>query len=707
MDPGVQPPLVRRYLAPIVTVLFIGMVLSTALTYVHTRSSVESMALAQMSQTLWFIDRELTEKAEDIKASAAVWSQEEVFLLALRESYLGRSAREAASRRMEDRVRLHGYSRAFVATADGNVIASSDPRAVGNVYVGDRAYFRRVMEGEVILESLEAGKYTGRPVVVAAAPLAAKDKAPEGLLILVTDVAPLGSEILDGVRIGRSGGAVFLDRDGKLLAAPSWRREREFNRVYGVSVELRSAPPGHVARYEGVWGRRLCMGQVNASTGWLLVGVVDENEFLRPAENLATMNGLIAAGVLALVGIALAMLRRAVAGLRASEDRYRVLAETTPVGIVGFDAHGDTRYMNQRAREILGLPLEGAPGDAWTRALRDREGQPLDPDALPVRLALTDGRAVQDQALSYESPGGERRLLAMSAAPVAGSGLAASGAVAALVDVTERLRLQEMMIQTEKMISVGGLAAGMAHEINNPLASILQALQVVRRRLEPGLAANEQQAGRSGIDLAALAVYLRERGVNEFLDAINEAGVRAARIVSNMLGFARKSAGEYGECRLSDLLDRTVELAGGDYDLRKQYDFKRIEIVRDYSAQPVTARCQPMEIEQVFFNILRNAAQAFRDRPNEGEGPRITLRTREENGMAVAEIEDNGPGMPEEIRKRVFEPFYTTKGVGTGTGLGLSVAYFIVSENHRGSITVESTPGKGALFRVKLPSATA
>ena len=150
-------------------------------------------------------------------------------------------------------------------------------------------------------------------------------------------------------------------------------------------------------------------------------------------------------------------------------------------------------------------------------------------------------------------------------------------------------------------------------------------------------------------------------------------------------------------------MDKTVELAENDYDLGKKYDFRKIEIIREYNAAVPDVTCEETKIQQVFLNILKNGAQAMAENKNNGRPPRLMLRVSAEGHMARVEIEDNGPGMTEAIRKRVFEPFFTTKEVGVGTGLGLSVSYFIITENHGGTITVESNPGEGARFIIRLP----
>jgi signal transduction histidine kinase len=177
-----------------------------------------------------------------------------------------------------------------------------------------------------------------------------------------------------------------------------------------------------------------------------------------------------------------------------------------------------------------------------------------------------------------------------------------------------------------------------------------------------------------------------------------------------MLSFSRKADGEGSSADLRDLLDRTVELAGSDYDLKKKHDFRQIEIRREYEADVPMVACHSSKMQQVFLNILRNGAEAMNEQRAESEehgakkkAPRFILRVKRDGEMVCVEIEDNGPGMDEETRKRVFEPFFTTKDPGEGTGLGLSVSYFIVTEEHGGVLEVESSPGSGAKFIIRLP----
>ncbi|WP_243360619.1 ATP-binding protein [Fundidesulfovibrio terrae] len=275
--------------------------------------------------------------------------------------------------------------------------------------------------------------------------------------------------------------------------------------------------------------------------------------------------------------------------------------------------------------------------------------------------------------------------------------------VGVIRDVTERKRMQEIMVQTEKMMSVGGLAAGMAHEINNPLSAVLQSIQVVQNRLSKDSPANLAAAEAAGCPFEAIKAFLGAREVNSLLQGVRDAGARAAKIVSSMLEFSRKTESNRALVDLNGLLDKAVELCANDYDLKKKYDFRKIAIERDFDQGMPLVPCTATQIEQVVMNLLRNAAQAMAENAGQASPPRIALRTTIEEGMARIEVQDNGPGMDEAVRKRIFEPFYTTKGPGQGTGLGLSVSYFIITENHRGSIEVQSRPGEGTRFIIRLP----
>jgi signal transduction histidine kinase/HAMP domain-containing protein len=266
----------------------------------------------------------------------------------------------------------------------------------------------------------------------------------------------------------------------------------------------------------------------------------------------------------------------------------------------------------------------------------------------------------------------------------------------------EKARLEEMMVQSEKMISIGGLAAGMAHEINNPLAGILQNAQVIRNRLKENLPKNVRAAEQLNVRLEDIQAYMEDREVYKMLDSVMDAGKRAAVIVANMLSFSRKSNSGYLAEDMARLLDKTLELAKSDYNLKKRFDFKRIKIITRYEPEAPKVMCKASEIQQVFFNILTNGAQAMMSWDDIKE-PCFELLIVSEHKQVRIEIQDNGPGMKEDVKKRVFEPFFTTKGVGDGTGLGLAVSYFIITESHNGSIEVRSKPGQGTAFIIKLP----
>jgi PAS domain S-box-containing protein len=386
--------------------------------------------------------------------------------------------------------------------------------------------------------------------------------------------------------------------------------------------------------------------------------------------------------------------KQAEAGLMRARDAFQDIIDSMPSVVAGVDGRMAVTHFNRAAVEATGL------------AAADVIGRPLT-EVFPQMPALAAAVALSvREAAPVERPGerflwkGEPKVTDMLVSPLISEGV--RGAVIRIDDVTERTRMREMLVQSEKMMSVGGLAAGMAHEINNPLGGILQSAQVIKRRLSSETPASRDAAEKAGCGLESVRAFLDARGVMEMLEGIRQSAERAARIVSNMLEFSRKTDPAFKEVDIPELLDKAVELCVKDYDLKKRYDFKRILITKDFDPALGLVPCSPTEIEQVVMNILRNAAQAMAGSPG-GDKPAIWISTRAEPESARITIADNGPGMDAGALKRVFEPFYSTKPPGEGTGLGLSVSYFIVTHKHGGTLGVESEPGRGARFIIRLP----
>ncbi|MDG4553932.1 MAG: PAS domain S-box protein [Candidatus Competibacter sp.] len=372
----------------------------------------------------------------------------------------------------------------------------------------------------------------------------------------------------------------------------------------------------------------------------------------------------------------------------------RNIIDSMPSILIGVDPWGYITVLNQPAEEVSGLSWETAQGRFFGDVFPQLENQ-----FEQVRQAIHLGRPIKTPRMTFDVHG-ELHYADVMVYPLMAE--SASGAVIRMDDVTARVRIESMMVQTEKMLSVGGLAAGMAHEINNPLGVILQGSQNVLRRIDPDMPQNREAAASLGADLNQINRYLAERGILHFLEGIREAGSRAAKIVTDMLSFSRRSESRFSLVDLEDMLETVLRLAASDYDLKKKYDFKRIAIERDYDASLRVVYCDKTEIEQVILNLLKNAAQAMAE--DGTPSPAILLRTRREPDAVLIEVIDNGPGMDQKTLNRVFEPFFTTKEVGAGTGLGLSVSYFIVTEQHNGRLSATSKPGQGACFSIRLPS---
>ena len=371
------------------------------------------------------------------------------------------------------------------------------------------------------------------------------------------------------------------------------------------------------------------------------------------------------------------------------------IIDSMPSALIALDEQLYVTQWNHEATVLSGTPLDEALNQPIFIAF-----EPLKPFLPQLKETVEKHRVAKIERVTWPKDD-DLRHYALTFYPLMGGG--GRGVVIRIDDITQRLSLEEMMVQSEKMLSVGGLAAGMAHEINNPLGAILHNVQNIRRRLSPELPRNQEQASELGIDLPSVSRYLESREVPQLLDGIQQAGARAAKIVTHMLSFSRRSNRQLAPCDLPSLIDQAVEIASNDFDLAIGFDFKGQAIVRQFDPNLGPVPCTANELEQVLLNLLKNAAQAIHQRPQTSEPGRITLRTRLSPPWAEIQVEDNGVGMPEAVRKRTFEPFFTTKEIGQGTGLGLSVSYFIITNNHKGQMEVQSTPGQGTCFTLRLP----
>jgi PAS domain S-box-containing protein len=371
------------------------------------------------------------------------------------------------------------------------------------------------------------------------------------------------------------------------------------------------------------------------------------------------------------------------------------IIDSMPSMLVGVDREGRVTLLNRKAEKATSMTSGQAQGKSvaevfpWLEQFTQTIQESIAEDA-PRQI----NKVVRHEAGAtvYED---------ITMYPLSDS---SGEAIVRVDDVSRNVQMERMMVQSEKMMSIGGLAAGMAHEINNPLAAILAGAQNVRRRISHDLEKNRIVAEECGVSLDTILDYLERRNVTGMLEGISQAGERAAQIVRNMLDFSRKSE-PLGTSRqdIVELVDQSVKLAANVYDMQRQLDFHRIEIVREYEKELPAVVCDGNELQQVFLNLLKNGVEAMAEKDYGEQVPRFILRVYRNNDQIMVEIEDNGPGMPEHVRRRVLEPFFTTKPVGKGTGLGLSVSYFIVTDLHKGSMEVQTEEGKWTRFVIGLP----
>lgn len=381
--------------------------------------------------------------------------------------------------------------------------------------------------------------------------------------------------------------------------------------------------------------------------------------------------------------------------LQETKRHLQTMINSVPDILVGINSESRITYWNTAAQKATGRSFDKALGIQVLKALPQL---PISQEELTS--ALEDKKAIVSRRIQQEDKS-QTKYYDLRLYPL--SSESNLGAVIQLHDVTQQVNFENLMIQTEKMSSLGELAAGIAHEINNPLGIILHNTQNIVRRVAVDFPANQEVAGELGVDLKTINDYLSCREIPEFLDNIKIAGERAGKIVTNMLEFSRTSPTDMHWVDLRKLIPQSIEFtqnANFASRVKAAQIETQINIDEDF---PLVFGSAP-ELQQVFVNLIRNAYQALLSEDYERpEHLVLSIHCHQRHKEAIIDITDNGPGIKDTHKSHIFEPFFTTKEVGKGTGLGLSVTYFIITEHHKGKISVQSHPGKGATFKIKLP----
>jgi PAS domain S-box-containing protein len=343
------------------------------------------------------------------------------------------------------------------------------------------------------------------------------------------------------------------------------------------------------------------------------------------------------------------------------------IVESVNVGLLAVDETGRVTRCNSMFEEMLGLRREEAQGKLVEEIFDENFALNLAQILGKSRWHLQELR--HGYKLHTTSFSGKPLILNVAVAPLRSALHEQTGAIIVLENVTSRVKLEETLQQSEKLSSIGLLAAGVAHEVNTPLTGVYSYTQML------------------------LGMIPETDPKHALLLKVQKQTERASNIAGNLLNFSRVgSQTEYGEVNVNKILDDTLQL------LEPQLRKSQVEIVKKYELPLPKIHANAGKLQQVFTNLILNARDAMF-----GGGGAITLTTKINGEESVSiEISDTGTGIEPENLSKIYDPFFTTKGVGSGTGLGLAVTYGIVQE-HAGTIMATSEVGKGTTFHLEFP----
>jgi PAS domain S-box-containing protein len=378
------------------------------------------------------------------------------------------------------------------------------------------------------------------------------------------------------------------------------------------------------------------------------------------------------------------LLAKAQTALRESEEQYRQIVEATTDGIIKLDAHQRIVFVNGRFAEMLGYEPAALIGinvfDLMSAAAKVLAAETFEKRRQGMQGAIDT---------TFRHKNGTDVSVNVSGTPLFDAEGRHAGNLGVVRDFTEQNKLQSQLMVSDRMASVGTLAAGVAHEINNPLAAVIANLDFMAESL--GLTLGGDSRTVSSKHNAAW--LLKE--IKGPLDDAREAAQRVRFIVRDLKIFSSSPVEEAkAAVDVTAIMDSALRMAWNEIRHRAQ-------LVKHYGHVP-GVRANEARLGQVFLNLIVNAAQAMPE--GRAEHNEISVTTRHVGGRVLVEVMDTGAGIPPEIIGRIFDAFFTTKAVGVGTGLGLAICHRIVTDMG-GELTVESKVGKGTTFRVSLPVA--